>query len=70
MPDFGEVIVNGKGSEQREEDLDYIRDFLEDFVGFAESYVPDIVDEFKEHYKGQYSHWLKHGYSIKIGGSC
>ena len=37
---------------------------------FAESYVPDIVEEFKEHYKGQYSHWLKHGYSIKIGGSC
>lgn len=61
--DAGEVIVSGIDSEQREEDLEFLNDYFEDFVMFAESYVPDIVEEFKQVNRYSHRRWLEYGFT-------
>jgi hypothetical protein len=68
--DFGEIIVDAEEERaKREEQLDYIRDYLEEFVEYCESYLPYIAEEFIEKWPSQYKRWKKYGYVIKIGGS-
>lgn len=61
-----EVVITA--DEKREENLDYCRDFFNDFVELAESYVPDIVTEFVERFPWKHKSWLKNGASVKMGG--
>lgn len=62
-----ETIVNTT-DEQREENLDYCRDFFNAFVELAESYVPEIVQEFVEKFPWQHKKWLENGVTIIMGG--
>lgn len=68
--DFGEVIVPVEDEDysQREEDLEYINDFLEDFVEFVETKIPDIVDQFIDLFPARHNYWCKQGYVIIPGG--
>jgi len=65
--DFGLTVVSA-GDEAREEALDYCRDFCRGFVELAESYVPDIVEEFIEKFPWQHRKWKDEGVVISMGG--
>ena len=63
---FGEEIVSTK-DERREENLDYCRDFFNDFVELAESYAPGIVQEFVDRFPWKHKNWLENGSTVKMG---
>lgn len=52
----------------REDALEYAMDFFDEFVAFAESYVPEIVDEFARKYPWQLRKWLREGVTVRMGG--
>ena len=53
---------------EREEQLDYCRDYFDDFIEYAETYVPEIVDEFCHEFDWRYKKWLKDGVTVRFGG--
>ena len=52
----------------REDKLEYIEDHLREFVEFAESYVPGIVDEYWDKWPFQRDRWLEFG--VVMGGGA
>lgn len=50
----------------REDRVEYIEDNVREFIEYAESYVPDIVQEFWDQWPHMRRQWLKNG--VVMGG--
>lgn len=49
-----------------EDKMEYIEDHVREFIEFAETYAPDIVQEFWDQWPHMRDRWLKNG--VVIGG--
>lgn len=69
---FGRSYLPPKETEtmeaNRETQLEYCRDYFEDFIEFVEEYEPEIVREFWNKFPRKRQEWLNDGVVIKMGG--